>query len=102
MACSILRPMRGSPLRMRGKEVHTVLVVPLVGITPACAGKRCHDEKFSCIIQDHPRVCGEKQVTGFASDNAEGSPPRVRGKERDDEEQPGLCGITPAYAGKSP
>ena len=43
---------------------------------------------------------GEKQVSGFASDNAEGSPPRGRGKAQDIYTIANNLGITPAWAGK--
>ena len=53
------------------------------------------------IVQDHPRVCGEKSYVGVSTLSPLGSPPRVRGKAR-------LCRsiavkvrITPACAGKS-
>ena len=50
---------------------------------------------------DHPRACGEK-LTG--RDNlriGQGSPPRVRGKEKDEIVTTMFKGITPARAGKS-
>ena len=56
---------------------------------------------LNAIMQDHPRLCGEKQrLRGLPAGNG-GSPPPMRGKVR------GCCtegceyGITPAYAGKS-
>ena len=91
----------GSPPRMRGKGVVNVLVSEPFRITPACAGKRCHDEKFSCIIQDHPRVCGEKSIASQGPDLVTGSPPRVRGKGHPHHPDDLGIGITPAYAGKS-
>ena len=72
---------RGSPPRVRGKEVAQAAGLAEVGITPACAGKRlksplcCHREK--------------------------GSPPRVRGKGGLDAADLLEAGITPACAGKS-
>ena len=44
---------------------------------------------------------GEKQVTGFASDNAEGSPPHGRGKVYLGPQLWAGHRITPAWAGKS-
>ena len=45
---------------MRGKE-HTVFALNhFEGITPAYAGKSARKTPESVIIQDHPRVCGEK------------------------------------------
>ena len=51
------------------------------GITPAHAGKRGIIELACAAIWDHPRTCGEKQMSH--------SPPDAR------------AGITPAHAGKS-
>ena len=31
-----------------------------IRITPACAGKSCIDYDFELSLEDHPRVCGEK------------------------------------------
>ena len=71
-----------------------------LGITPACAGKRSRRRKRWSPPWDHPRVCGEKVCELPAVIAIKGSPPRVRGKDRD----PLLCrageGITPACAGK--
>ncbi len=50
--------------------------------------------------QDHPRVCGEKQLGKNATDYTLGSPPRVRGKVSVDEVNVFHGGITPACAGK--
>ena len=50
----------GSPPRVRGKAVLILDDVPGVGITPACAGKRCADMSKFGTNGDHPRVCGEK------------------------------------------
>ena len=70
-------------------------------ITPACAGKRFLLRLSGCLLQDHPRMCGEKERDPDICINCPGSPPHVRGKVS------GFCtilrplGITPACAGKS-
>ena len=53
----------GSPPRMRGKAVDCPFSLPLVGITPAYAGKSTKQAKQQDKARDHPRVCGEK--SGF-------------------------------------
>ena len=55
---------------------------------------------ISPILRDHPRACGEKQITENDEPKVEGSPPRVRGKVCS--AVPGFpaSGITPARAGK--
>ena len=115
------RPLRGSPPHVRGKVKDPVPVSALVGITPACAGKRSAQagapagrrdhprvcgEKFnsgSMLKQmgDHPRVCGEKIVLVIVFCSLMGSPPRMRGKVMRKEILRIIHGITPAYAGKS-
>ncbi len=71
----------GSPPPMRGKGNRHEIANALNGITPAYAGKRASGFSLNLYIQDHPRLCGEKQVLKL--DKLE------------------FGGITPAYAGKS-
>ena len=52
-------------------------------------------------MRDHPRVCGEKFCVASDWQCVQGSPPRMRGKERGFDDGQALLGITPAYAGKS-
>ena len=71
----------GSPPRVRGKVQVCSGVVSEQRITPACAGKRFLESVHNRQKEDHPRVCGEKCFSRLAPLPAEGSPPRVRGKE---------------------
>ena len=48
-----------SPPRMRGKHQSNGLYYPLLGITPADAGKTIIAHFISSCNQDHPRGCGE-------------------------------------------
>ena len=95
------RQKKGSPPRMRGKESDEIVLLALVGITPAYAGKSTHHYSEVIVKKDHPRVCGEKWQGLQRVGNLSGSPPRMRGKVF----FPLNCnvrhGITPAYAGKS-
>ena len=91
----------GSPPRMRGKAVDCPFSLPLVGITPAYAGKSTKQAKQQDKARDHPRVCGEKYQAGEAARQSQGSPPRMRGKVSAEDFKPQTGGITPAYAGKS-
>ena len=71
------------------------------GITPAYAGKRFDCLSLSVLLEDHPRVCGEKgKLIPFYVDEV-GSPPRMRGKATMVSTTKLQNGITPAYAGKS-
>ena len=66
---------------MRGKETTPFTVSRMVRITPAYAGKRANVFTLGSTVQDHPRLCGEKELKD------------VSGQLKN--------GITPAYAGKS-
>ena len=50
---------------------------------------------------DHPRACGENHIGTVAQGQAEGSPPRVRGKPAGSEMCSAWPRITPARAGKT-
>ena len=71
----------GSPPPMRGKAVQTTWFPSKYGITPAYAGKRMRDSRFSLTRS--------------------GSPPPMRGKGRRSFFYRDFHRITPAYAGKS-
>ena len=45
---------------MRGKVLIRKLVQCRLGITPAYAGKSHHVTLCTFLLQDHPRLCGEK------------------------------------------
>ena len=92
----------GSPPRMRGKETPDQGIDQEFGITPAYAGKSWAFDNYLELTKDHPRVCGEKQMERGAGRLWVGSPPRMRGKGVVCGCKRVLCGITPAYAGKSP
>ena len=72
---------KGSPPRVRGKEPKRSVAAVVVGITPACAGKRAFRSMMFQPLRDHPRVCGEKWTALRLAQTKRGSPPRVRGKD---------------------
>ena len=92
---------RGSPPRGRGKAVYASYVYSLLRITPAWAGKRRIGFLSVYLVQDHPRVGGEKLASGATKAVTWGSPPRGRGKEIVDVTEWPTNRITPAWAGKS-
>ena len=94
--------MRGSPPRVRGKDLGLDVPGQTVGITPACAGKRKRPKRWVRPPKDHPRVCGEKLFQSPLLRLPLGSSPRMRGKDVRQELQHSGRGITPACAGKSP
>ena len=92
---------RGSPPPMRGKGVVPDMPAPQSGITPAYAGKRSMNLLPAVKSWDHPRLCGEKSISGTLAGTGAGSPPPMRGKESTGNWERRLKRITPAYAGKS-
>ena len=90
-----------TPPQMRGKDAPAPCLVVLLGITPACAGKRGPTWEKRSISWDHPRVCGEKPWTPWEKIVLKGSPPRVRGKALVLTDFMADSRITPACAGKS-
>ena len=91
----------GSPPPMRGKVFTDSCGGQFARITPAYAGKSgvlwIHDD----LNLDHPRLCGEKGFYKKIPRVRIGSPPPMRGKVQSGEAVTQICGITPAYAGKS-
>ena len=100
--CQVFPGDQGSPPRVRGKVLLTVMQQSFPGITPACAGKRPAGGHHRAGPRDHPRVCGEKAAYFRAVCGPMGSPPRVRGKAATLPMTNTALGITPACAGKSP
>ena len=69
-------------------------------VSPAYAGKRRTIPRRRSAAPDHPRVCGEKLYPICSSIDLWGSPPRMRGKAKEEPYRPCHPGITPACAGK--
>ena len=66
---------------MRGKEIENDYKLLRKRITPAYAGKSYLIGTGLGDTKDHPRVCGEKLLHHLAHLCAQGSPPRMRGKD---------------------
>ena len=92
----------GSPPPMRGKGRLDILSKHINRITPAYAGKSRFMLDSHLVIQDHPRLCGEKLCCDTIDVVALGSPPPMRGKVCINRYLASSRRITPAYAGKSP
>ena len=90
----------GSPPRVRGKAYRIKPHCVNARITPACAGKSKGCCGVGIPLEDHPRVCGEKQAEQDLIATRQGSPPRVRGKVPFPVLHGFGAGITPACAGK--
>ena len=91
----------GSPPPMRGKGKRGKNNGNSCRITPAYAGKSFLSTSRAFCNQDHPRLCGEKQIRPLWRTWRKGSPPPMRGKETTPFTVSRMVRITPAYAGKS-
>ena len=80
-ASYILNFVLGSPPPMRGKDLQKRLQHLHQRITPAYAGKRSANQLRGYMLQDHPRLCGEKSICYDSTRPRPGSPPPMRGKE---------------------
>ena len=85
---------------MRGKVLRSDWAAAGYGITPAYAGKRGYPTLCTFAAWDHPRLCGEKERSTSLAAGKSGSPPPMRGKEKQGHDHLQRDRITPAYAGK--
>ena len=91
----------GSPPQVRGKLDMELFQAHYNRITPAGAGKTYHAELFPRKLEDHPRRCGENKYNCLQIYFDEGSPPQVRGKQKQVRSATTDRRITPAGAGKT-
>ena len=70
----------GSPPPMRGKGQMRAKTTTNPRITPAYAGKSFLGDIPERILEDHPRLCGEKVPRSREYSQNQGSPPPMRGK----------------------
>ena len=77
-----VREVSGSPPPMRGKVTVSDRKDRAFRITPAYAGKRNALCEALPQLEDHPRLCGEKQRGDITGMSFMGSPPPMRGKVR--------------------
>ena len=89
----------GSPPHVRGKPATTAMKRLRVGITPACAGKTRLFDNERFIPKDHPRMCGENQITFHGLRHSHGITPACAGKTdgssislKSLEDHPRMCG----------
>ena len=91
---------KGSPPHVRGKVLYDDIELKNRGITPACAGKSTGMVIEAVRKEDHPRMCGEKNIWVVDAITSTGSPPHVRGKALLNSSKNLFSRITPACAGK--
>ena len=92
---------QGSPPQVRGKPERDCPDKDNPRITPAGAGKTVLCLCYRLSEQDHPRRCGENSLFMQNVFSFKGSPPQVRGKQRDYDGGRRKRRITPAGAGKT-
>ena len=86
---------------MRGKRKTGSQNTKRNRITPADAGKTDYAQPAFTAEEDHPRGCGENMKTAATDFTCLGSPPRMRGKRKQETNRTVKPGITPADAGKT-
>ena len=91
----------GSSPRMRGTRGTRRLYGGGEGIIPAYAGNTRSHMCMSCVVRDHPRVCGEHRLDSIEKELATGSSPRMRGTLLSGNISSKIMGIIPAYAGNT-
>ena len=91
----------GTPPRARGRRKPVLLLTPLAGNTPACAGKTKCSTLETSHEREHPRVRGEDVPLNAADGLTLGTPPRARGRLSLFVFPDGEFGNTPACAGKT-
>ena len=95
----IARVSLGSSPRVRGACYKVDSETLLKGIIPACAGSMGYGRSSCRATRDHPRVCGEHEVTAPKTVQHKGSSPRVRGAYNSIDNPVLQPGIIPACAG---
>ena len=90
----------GSPPLTQGKDSKLDSGEVETGITPAYAGKSAISAPKALLLEDHPRLRGEKHGFSYCIRYGDGSPPLTRGKEKATVDAGNMHRITPAYAGK--
>ena len=91
----------GSSPHVRGALETSEETEVLTGIIPACAGSTQTHSKGAGLMRDHPRMCGEHNVSQRAHGFNTGSSPHVRGAPSAGQAQPVATGIIPACAGST-
>ena len=86
---------------MRGKHPDRRSTVGTVGLIPAHAGKTASGLRNPTETWAHPRACGENADPYYSQWSAEGSSPRMRGKQHHFNVFPFYSGLIPAHAGKT-
>ena len=91
----------GSPPRVWGRLYSSVCLAIQIRFTPTCVGKTWFDHSIIPWAKVHPHVCGEDIVTSLVICSSAGSPPRVWGRQRPEQQRRLGGGFTPTCVGKT-
>ena len=91
----------GSPPPMRGTHGIKRTRQERSGITPAHAGNTYGVDVMGSDVRDHPRPCGEHNISTTKCSFIQGSPPPMRGTLRLLRKFEDKYRITPAHAGNT-
>ena len=86
---------------MRGTQQREIEFVGENRFIPACAGNAIRRNPGGALAPVHPRVCGERFISGAEARQIAGSSPRVRGTQRQDLQPHPLPRFIPACAGNA-
>ena len=89
----------GSSPRMRGAVLDGRVLVCHARIISAHAGSSSVGGSGLCLCRDHPRACGEQEISRRLGRSRAGSSPRMRGADDSAVRERELTGIIPAHAG---
>ena len=92
----------GTSPRMRGKPWFALTLNTPLGNIPAYAGKTRGEKDAGQFGEEHPRVCGENNVSAEVEGLKNGTSPRMRGKPAQSHQPDASTRNIPAYAGKTP
>ena len=92
---------QGSSPHVRGAQAVGLIIASSVGIIPACAGSTGFRGNQRRRYWDHPRMCGEHQLTTTDKAKGQGSSPHVRGARAATASRHQVLGIIPACAGST-
>ncbi len=96
-------PMRdsGSPPCIRGRGSRECMTTPASRFTPVHTGKSDIASKFVVVDAVHPRAYGEESESDGGTDQGDGSPPCIRGREKLPDFVAFSTRFTPVHTGKS-
>ena len=91
----------GSSPHARGTQTRRTLPMPATRFIPACAGNASIDRQRTALHTVHPRMRGERRISGCSRCRTVGSSPHARGTRNRPRQQPAGLRFIPACAGNA-